>query len=350
MKFIRPITIDAGNFTSTNILEAPAATYNGGTSYSIGDQVSVYTGTTATMYESLANGNLGNTPSSSPLVWKPIGIAYKVHAGDSYSIGDRVYSIVTHRVYESLVNANLGTSLSDPTKWLDVGPTNKWAMFDAINGTMTTHPSEIDVSFSPSGRVDAIGVVSMENVVSVQVIISTVGEGEIFNQTYSASSVEEINDWHDYFFEEVVHKEAMLITGIPIVSEPDIQVIFTGSGTADMSVGTLLLGRLKYIGATLRNGASVGITDYSRKEADDFGNYVLVERAFAKRGSFRLSMPHSMVDDVHRVLSDYRATPTIYSAADDFSSTMIFGFYKDFSIDFAYPTTSYATLEIEGLT
>jgi hypothetical protein len=234
--------------------------------------------------------------------------------------------------------------------WIDVGPTNKWALFDAVNGTLTTHPQKVDITLTVAGRVDAIALVSLANVSGVQVIVNTVADGEIFNQSFAMISTVGINDWHDYFFEDILQKDALLINGLPIHADPIIRVILTGSGTADMSIGTMVFGRTKYIGATLRDGAGVGIRDYSRKEADDFGNYVLIERAFAKRGTFRLSMPHSMVDDVHQALSEYRATPTVYSASDDFTSTLIFGFYKDFSIGFEYPTTSYCNIELEGLT
>lgn len=274
--------------------------------------------------------------------------AYNV--GTTYADGDRVLDAGGLRVYESLVGSNTGNALTDATKWLDVGPANKWAMFDTINGTVTTDSTEVDVTLDLTGRIDTIGLVNMTNVVSVQVIISTVADGEVYNETYSTVSTVGINNWWSYFFEDIVQKDALIISGLPVYVDPTIQIVLTGTGTADMSIGTLMVGRKKYIGDALRDGSSVGITDYSRKDTDDFGNYMIVERAFAKRGNFRLAMTSNMVDDVQRTLADYRATPTIFSASDDFSSTLIFGFYKDFSIGFEYPGTSYCSLELEGLT
>jgi hypothetical protein len=47
----------------------------------------------------------------------------------------------------------------------------------------------------------------------------------------------------------------------------------------------MVLGQLRDLGSTPL-GAKGGITDYSKKSTDDFGNLSLVERGFAKRWSF----------------------------------------------------------------
>ena len=73
MILIRPKEISGSVLDATNIVETAPAAYAGGTTYPIGDQVTVFTGTTAVLYESLQNSNTGNTPASSPLWWEPIG-------------------------------------------------------------------------------------------------------------------------------------------------------------------------------------------------------------------------------------------------------------------------------------
>lgn len=351
MILLRPITVDATILTSSSVLETAPSAYVGSTSYSLGDQVSVLTGTVAALYESLQNFNVGNTPAASPAFWEPIGTTYSIwSSGATYAALERVISTTTHRVYESIAGGNINNAVGDTTKWLDIGPTNKWAMFDSLNGTVTTHPNEIDVTLSMSGRIDGVALINMSNVVSVQVIVSTVADGELYNETFATVSTVGVDDWYDFFFEEVVQKDGLMITGLPVHSDPTIQIILTGSGTTDMSVGTVMPGRTKYLGATLRDGASIGIDDFSRKDRDAFGNYLVVERAYAKRGAFRLSMPHTMVDDVDRTLAQYRATPVVISGAAEFSSTLFFGFVRNFSLGFQYPTTSHCSLEIEGLT
>lgn len=61
-------------------------------------------------------------------------------------------------------------------------------------------------------------------------------------------------------------------------------------------------------------------------------------------------MPTSAIDDVARNLAALRASPVLWIGSESFESLTVYGFYKEFSIDLAYPTVSYCSLTIEGLT
>ena len=95
-------------------------------------------------------------------------------------------------------------------------------------------------------------------------------------------------------------------------------------------------------------GASVGITDYSVKSQDAFGNYVITQRAFSKRATFNVMVENGLIDELQTLLADLRATPAIYVGSDGYVSTMIYGFYKDFSTVISYPTLSVLSIELEG--
>jgi hypothetical protein len=56
------------------------------------------------------------------------------------------------------------------------------------------------------------------------------------------------------------------------------------------------------------------------------------------------------VDSVQNLLAELSGTPTLYVGSDEFTSTAIFGFYKDFDITIAYADTSVCTMQLEGLT
>ena len=53
---------------------------------------------------------------------------------------------------------------------------------------------------------------------------------------------------------------------------------------------------------------------------------------------------------VEAVVAALRATPVLWIGSESFESLTVYGFYKEFSIDIAYPTVSYCSLTIEGLT
>jgi hypothetical protein len=111
-----------------------------------------------------------------------------------------------------------------------------------------------------------------------------------------------------------------------------------------------MIGQQRAFGAGIQYGARVGIQDYSRKEKNDFGDTVLVERAFAKRANFDLILEKFETDQLQNFLAEIRATNALWIGSDEYESTIVFGFYKSFDILISYPTRSDCSLEIEGLT
>jgi hypothetical protein len=255
--------------------------------------------------------------------------------------------------HTATANPNLNkdpTNAANAAFWLDIGATNRWAMFDTYNATATEDPSAIDVTVQASGRIDSVALLSLENAVSVRVVVSTVADGTLYDQTVQLTSTDGVADWYSYFFEEIERRTKLLLTGLPVYSSPLVRVVITGTGTSTVKCGTLVIGMSKDLGETQHDGAQVGIIDYSRKEADAFGNYTIVERAFSDRGSFKMRIAKGQVDGIKNVLSGYRATPAVYSASPEYNSTLIFGFFREFNIEIDYPLESLCSLEIEGLT
>lgn len=347
MKIIRPTSAADFALTTSNVPETPPSAYNAGTTYAIGDLVSVTTGTTALVYESLVSSNTGNTPASSPSQWNLIATTYSVYAGGtSYSLGDVVIDTATHHEYESLANANLGNALTDATKWLDLGSNNRYRMFDQINSSLTIRDENINVTVDINGRADGI---AMLNILAATVqIIVTADAVEVYNETYSLVDDSGIDNWYEYFFEPIVRRSNLIVVDLPNVADPTIQIILDNE-TGSTEVGTVVIGQTKDLGLTVY-GARTGIQDYSRKVTDEFGNTTIVERTFAKRGSFDVVVANAKIDALSDLLSAYRATPVVWIGTDDYASTWIYGFYKDFGIQLRHLEQSNLGLEIEGLT
>lgn len=379
MKIIRPQAITDANLASSNIPETDHAAYSASTIYVSGDRV--ISTETHRIYESASGANLGAATVSiaapgvvtrvghglsngTPVLLTttgslPAGIAagtiYYVTAAtaDTFQLAATVggAAITTsgtqsgaHTLYS---NPNKGFALTNPAKWIDVAPTNRWAMFDAVNSTATTAASQIDVTFALTGRVDSIALINV-SAATIRVIVSDAVDGVVYDKTISMISTEGVTDWAAYFREEIIKITDYAAFDLPAYYSPTVRIIIDGEGDA-VSCGTLVVGQSRSLGETLL-GASVGIVDYSRKSVDDFGNTVVVERSFAKRGQFRIAIPANAVDEAQRILAKYRATPIIYSASEAYNSTLLLGFFKSFSIAIEYPTISYCEIEVEGLT
>jgi hypothetical protein len=350
MRIIRPITLESLDLTldSSSIPETPPAAYNAGTTYAVDDRVSVTTGTVSLVYESKVGSNTGNTPASSPTQWRYLATTYSVYAGGTtYALDDIVISTTDHHEYQSLQASNTGHSLSDTAWWLDLGSNNRYRMFDQSNSSITENGQEIDVTLSVTGRADSVSLLNLL-AATVQIIMTTVADGEIFNETYDLVSDSGINNWYEYFFEDVIRRGDLVVYDLPLNADPTIQIIITDpNGTA--SVGSCVIGQSRDLGL-LVYGARTGIQDYSRKQADEFGNFTIVQRAFSKRASFKIVVENAKVDAISALLASYRATPCVYVGVDDFTSTWVYGFYRDFAIEIAHLQKSYLTLELEGLT
>lgn len=266
----------------------------------------------------------------------------------SYGIGDLV--MLDHRIYEALV-ANSNTSptgaVTDPPTWLDQGVTNRWRMFDDKIGTETTNPESIALTIAPGRAVDSLAFFGLD-AASIYVRVVDPYQGIVYESNVSPVSTDGINDWYDYFFSPVEVNEDFVLLGVPVGSYGSIEVIVAKPG-GTAKVGALILGKAAVLGEALY-GTSVGITDYSRKERDTFGNMIIVERGYSKRADFDVIVQTSMVSQVQRLLGKYRAKPLVWIGEASFQSTILYGYYKEFNLVISGPTASDCSISVEGLT
>jgi hypothetical protein len=220
-------------------------------------------------------------------------------------------------------------------------------MFDQSNASQTSNPTLIEVVVSATGRIDTIALLNL-TAATVDIEMSTVLDGVFFEETFNLVSSSGINNWYEYFYEPIARNFDLLVNGVPNFANPTITLrIHEPGGTA--RVGVAIIGRSKDLGEIVY-GAKTGILDFSRKETDDFGNFQIAKRAYAKRGTYQLVIDNARVDEISIILAGYRAEPVLWVGSDKYASTWIYGFYRDFSVELTFPYQSYLNLEIEGLT
>jgi len=110
----------------------------------------------------------------------------------------------------------------------------------------------------------------------------------------------------------------------------------------------LAMGVQKDLGVAVY-GTRIGITDFSKKERDTFGNFQIIERGFAKEMTATVVVPFDRVSYVQRTLAEGRAKPAVYEASDTVGATVVYGFFTDFEITISTPSICDATIDIEGL-
>lgn len=268
--------------------------------------------------------------------------------------GSNTITIDNSGTFKSLTNSNLNNSpLTSPSNWVKIAPTNQFALFDDKISSVTSRASDITMVVSCSS-VDSIALL---NVVadSVSCTLSDVDFTQKYlgNVVFSGTRYMLGNpsfDWYGYFFyDEDTAKTQALFLDINKVNSGIITIRIISTTTA--SVGNLVKGNSKYIGGT-QYGVSSGIIDYSRKETDEFGNTVLTIRNYSKRLNAKVFLTNATVNKIQQLLYSIRATPVLWLASDDIQleePLVVFGYYRDFNTEIAYPAHSLCNLEIEGL-
>ena len=275
-------------------------------------------------------------------------------AATAYIVGSRVIRTTTHRIYERMVAGTTATLPElDAANWLDIGPTNRWAMFDAKMGTVTSRADSLTVVLAP-GRINSLALLGLDaNSVSVQLVAN--GE-TVYNASFNLTNGNKVGNWYQYFYEPIYQKSELLITNlldaalldIPAYGNGVLTVTLTRTG-GTVSCAMLVVGMVTSLGDT-QHGAQVSIRDYSRKEADAFGNYNLVQRSYSQRLSAEVVVARAQVDEVVKTVSRYRATNVVWIGSNAYGCLVVFGFLADWSLVIDNPSTSKFSAQIEGMT
>lgn len=281
-----------------------------------------------------------NVPETDHAAWS---------SGTAYVVGNRC--LYDHKIYYCLANntnyqPDLNTGGTTP-KWLDEGYDNRWKMFDAVVGSQTSQATSITLTLEP-GLIDSMAFLDLE-ASTIDIVMTDPTDGVVYTESLDLVAKTYIVDAYTYFFEPIITDDSAVLLGVPAYGNASIAITISNPGGV-AKIGTLVVGAQKDMGGTQYN-PTISITDYSKKTVDDFGNYTVVQRAYSKRLSCETWVANNMVDDLHRTLAAYRATPAVWVGTDDgsFSSMIVYGFYKSFSITIPYPDYSTCSLEIEGL-
>jgi hypothetical protein len=169
-------------------------------------------------------------------------------------------------------------------------------------------------------------------------------DGVVYDETTTAIDNSGIANWFDWYFSPIVPKPAGTLTDLPLYGSATVRIRITGAFT----LGELVLGSLTEIGTT-GYGTQISIIDFSRKDRDTFGNAIVIRRAFANLVTYAVKVQTARVGYARDILADRRATPTVFIGSDNHPATVVFGFYRDFTITLAGPSSSDCSIEVEGL-
>jgi hypothetical protein len=271
------------------------------------------------------------------------------NSGTTYALGDRVILTSTHKIYESLQAGNTGKNpASEPLWWVEVSPTNRWKMFDLSTTTRTVVGAADYYEIKPGLAVNVLALYNISGILTVRVRLTDPSFGVVYDKSTDLTPLPSESSWYAWFFEERTEQTLFVVEDLPSYPNATLRIDVTSYGTA--YIGALVFGSMRSIGLGVQRGVQLGIQDYSRKERNEWGDTVLVQRAYSSRVSFQTLIDNKELDNTFRLLTDMRATPCLWLGSDRFNSLAVFGFYNNFDINIAYATYSDCTIDVERLT
>jgi hypothetical protein len=270
-------------------------------------------------------------------------------AATTYALGDRVISTVTHRIYESAAGSNLN---KDPTNilnrsgatiwWVDIGPTNTWAMLDDVNNTQSTGTTPIVVVLTPG----SINSIYLGNLVaySFSVVIKDAPGANVVYDSGTVFLGEPIPDYYEYFFSPFKSLVNYLLTGLPPYTDCEVTITINNN-TGDVKCGILSLGMLNQLGRTLL-GASAKPKTYSYINTDAFGNTSIIRRKATTDMTASCTLDIQEASYVLSVVQTVLDIPCVWIANDEcslYNGLIVFGLGSG---DLTYTDSAKATLAI----
>lgn len=294
---------------------------------------------------SLTSSTIAEPDSSvGEIVWAPA----------TFTLGTRRINTTTHRVYEVVadpdtvddpVGVNEGINANPPT-WVNVAPTNKFAMFDNVNSTQSLETTSLIVEIDTGLITNSIAGIAIDGASTINVTMTDPTAGEVFNRDISMINNSQVGGWYDYFFAPIINITSFVVLDLPVFPAATIKLTVTG---ATIEFGSLIVGSQVTLGVS-NFGTSLQLLDFSRKETDTFGNTVVVQGRTSKLVNFDVTVQKSLVGYVINQLNGLTTTPSVYvgtTESDD--STLVFGYFRDVNINISSPTITDMTLVVEGL-
>lgn len=269
-------------------------------------------------------------------------------AAGNYDEGARVIEGI--EAYESLVSGNNdtiedGLAASPPT-WLRLGFVNRWRMFRDGRDSKTRQDGGIATTVTPGQVINGLALLGLEGL-DVTVTMTDPVEGVVYQRTESITDIG-VGNWYDWYFMPYDIREDLVFSDLPPYPAASIDVVVATASPADASaVGRYVIGALRDMGITLY-GTSVRTQDFSVRERDGFGNLTIVNRRQIRLVDYRVNVETDRVDSVKSELDRLANQETVFIGSEQFGSTVIFGFYRDFDITISNFALSDATIEVEG--
>lgn len=333
-------------------------------------------------------------------------------AATSYTSGQLATLASEHQVYQCLKDStgnnprdDIGGNVRGTGEfWQKAFPTNKWAMFDNLNSSQSEWFLSATVRITPREVFNSIACFGLSSSATVSIAQVDPDDGTVYTKTVNTRDYSQVVNFYEFLTYEVRSVTEFILDDLPTKPKSYVEITFsvnqgdnyqgiwaelTGAGTADnysvshngkiwnlivdvadittsepsvlnddwavvgdsdVKVGSLLVGRVFELGTTA-TGTSGQALDFSTKERDDFGNFIVIPRETSKNIDFRAYTSTQRLNYVRTKTDELTTIPCVwYGSGTDFIAdpTIVFGYNRDFRFTVQTNRSDFS-LQVEGV-
>lgn len=270
-------------------------------------------------------------------------------ASTAYVIGDVRIRTTTHRKYKCAVahtSAASPTPENDPTRWVDVGPTDRYAPFDFYTSTAALATTTETFVVSP-GYFNAVALYGLTGAQYALTLKDAPGGATLFTRAGFLS--EDPMGWYEYLFGALRPVNKLIFKDLPIRPAAELTLTITAASGQPVGLGMLVVGDYTPLygsdwGGT-QYGASAEPISYSYINTADDGTTNIVRRHSATNLRAGVVLPRAEADSVLQSIQRVLDTPVawIASEAPGYAGLNTFGLG---SASVSYDSNAHATIDI----
>lgn len=269
---------------------------------------------------------------------------------NTYGLGTRCNR--NHRVYESARDNNVGNDPTLPvnqysaagvaTWWIDIGPTNLYAMFDGLVSTQTLAASPLIITLMP-GAFNGFALFGIDADSYSITIKDTAGGDTVYSESTTPLEASQPADYYEYFFDRFKPLRQFIRADLDEYSAAELTITLNRASGL-VGLGMVAIGDLRPLGLPQRD-AVVSPQDFSYIKYDDFGNATVRKRANATGISIPVVIEEDSVNSVLDTMKEVLGTPVVVvgSQSQNYEWLTVFGLVSGEVSAGPYP---YSTLKL----
>lgn len=243
------------------------------------------------VFRSLVEGN--NAALTDAASWVDLGEvdggALKWVAG---TYAENATSILNSRIWKSVEGGNAETPGSG-SKWVDIGPTNRFRAFDLMFNRPAESIGEIKWVFSMPQSINAITIVLPKGAFC-EVIINDAEDEEVYNETIRLT-LDSGGGPYNHDFSPIDTVSRVILHALPPGTGKTISIRIYGAASSVVSAGQIGMGFAYDIGTAIV-GSRVSIVNFKDPVENEFGIVSFSNRPIRRVVEFRLRNISSQTD------------------------------------------------------